>query len=293
MHPAPSIILFTVLSGLGFGLLSFLGLGLVQATGWAAFAWFALGYGLSVAGLSLSAFHLGHPERALKAFTQWRTSWLSREAVLSTAALLFMAPHAAGLVFFATPLSGFGILGAFLCLQTVLATAMIYAQLKTVPRWNHWLTPLLFLTASLAGGALLIGAPRLAQVLLAALALVMVAYWLIGDSRLRASGSTIGSATGLGARGAVRQLEPPHTGPNYLLREMVYVVGRKHALRLRGIALVLAVVLPSLILWAAPEILAARVLAALSHLAGMMAARWLFFAEAEHVVGLYYGRRAA
>lgn len=293
MHPAPSIILFTVLSGLGLGLLSFLGLGLVQATGWVAFWWFGFGYGLTLAGLSLSAFHLGHPERALKAFSQWRTSWLSREAVLAAAALLFMAPHAAGLVFFATPLKGFGILGAFLCLQTVLATAMIYAQLKTVPRWNHWLTPLLFLTASLTGGATLIGAPRLAQVLLAGLALVMVAYWLIGDTRLRESGSTIGSATGLGTRGSVRQLEPPHTGPNYLLREMVYVVGRKHALKLRGIALLLAVVMPSLILWAAPDALTAKGLAALSHLAGMLAARWLFFAEAEHVVGLYYGKRAA
>lgn len=293
MHPAPSIILFTVLSGLGLGLLAFLGLGVVPATGWAAFWWFGLGYALSVAGLGLSAFHLGRPERALKAFTQWRTSWLSREAVLSTAALLFMAPHAAGLVFFATPLPGFGILGAFLCLQTVLATAMIYAQLKTVPRWNHWLTPLLFVVASLTGGALLIGAPRLSQMLLTALAVVMVAYWLIGDTRLRASGSTIGTATGLGARGAVRQLEAPHTGPNYLLREMVYVVGRKHALKLRVIAFFMAVVLPSLMLWSAPELLEAQVAAALAHLAGMFAARWLFFAEAEHVVGLYYGRRAA
>lgn len=293
MHPAPSIIAFTVLSGLGLGLLSFLGLGLLQATGWAAFGWFALGYGLTLAGLSLSAFHLGHPERALKAFTQWRTSWLSREAVLAAAALLFMAPHAAGLVFFATPLKGFGLLGAFLCLQTVLATAMIYAQLKTVPRWNQPLTPLLFLTAALAGGALLIGVPRLAQVLLAALALMMIAFWLIGDTRLRASGTTIGTATGLGAGGSVRQLEPPHTGPNYLLREMVHVVGRRHALKLRVIALLFATVLPSLTLWVAPTAPIALVLAVLLHLAGMLTARWLFFAEAEHVVGLYYGKRTA
>jgi len=34
-------------------------------------------------------------------------------------------------------------------------------------------------------------------------------------------------------------------------------------------------------------------LAALSHGAGVLVSRWLFFAEAEHVVGLYYGRRAA
>jgi sulfite dehydrogenase (quinone) subunit SoeC len=34
-------------------------------------------------------------------------------------------------------------------------------------------------------------------------------------------------------------------------------------------------------------------LAVLSHLAGVLATRWLFFAEAEHVVGLYYGKRTA
>jgi sulfite dehydrogenase (quinone) subunit SoeC len=32
-------------------------------------------------------------------------------------------------------------------------------------------------------------------------------------------------------------------------------------------------------------------LAVLTHVAGILASRWLFFAEAEHVVGLYYGKR--
>jgi sulfite dehydrogenase (quinone) subunit SoeC len=82
MHPAPSLILFTVLSGMGFGLLVWLGLGLRAPTGLAAFILFGLGYGLAGAGLIAAAFHLGHPERALKAFSQWRSSWLSREAVL-------------------------------------------------------------------------------------------------------------------------------------------------------------------------------------------------------------------
>ena len=80
MHPAPSVILFTTLSGIGFGLLAFLGLGLPLVTGWLAFAFFAVAYLLAVGGLLASTFHLGHPERALKAFSQWQTSWLSREA---------------------------------------------------------------------------------------------------------------------------------------------------------------------------------------------------------------------
>ena len=288
MHPAPSIILFTTLSGLGFGLLAFLGAGVILPTGLAAFLWFGLGYGLALIGLAASAFHLGHPERALRAFTQWRTSWLSREAVLSTLALLAIAPHAAGLVFWATPVPVAGAIGAALCLVTVFATSMIYAQLKTVPRWNHWSTPVLFLLAALTGGALLTGSGYTAQMLLAWLAVAMVLHWLIGDGQFARRGTTLGTATGLGPLGRVRQLEPPHTGGNYLLKEMAYVVARRHSRVLRVIALTLACVLPSILLWTAPYSLPALALAVVLHLAGMVTQRWLFFAEAEHTVALYY-----
>ena len=36
---------------------------------------------LITAGLLSSTAHLGRPERAWRAFSQWRTSWLSREGV--------------------------------------------------------------------------------------------------------------------------------------------------------------------------------------------------------------------
>jgi sulfite dehydrogenase (quinone) subunit SoeC len=276
---------------LGFGLLAFLGIGLIEPTGFAAFFWFALGYGLTLGGLAASAFHLGHPERALKAFSQWRTSWLSREAVLATAALLFLAPHAIGLIFFDRPLAGFGVIGGFLALQTVFATAMIYAQMRSVPRWNHWTTPAVFLVATLTGGALLTGMAFLAQMLLAWLAVAMVLHWVLGDSRFAQAGTTLGTATGLADRGTVRQLEPPHTGTNYLLKEMAYVVARRHVVPLRLIALLAACILPAALLWAAPMAPAALVVATALHLLGMLTARWLFFAQAEHVVGLYYGLR--
>ena len=81
---------------------------------------------------------------------------------------------------------------------------------------------------------------------------------------------------------------PPHTGTNYLLREMVYQIARKHALRLRCIALILMSLLPAGLLALHPGHWIAGV-AILSHLTGTLTARWLFFAEAEHVVGLYYG----
>lgn len=290
MHPAPSIIAFTTLSGMGLGLLALLGIGVVEPTGLAAFLWFGLGYGLTLAGLAASAGHLGHPERALRAFTQWRTSWLSREAVLSAAALLAMAPHAAGLVFLATPVPVMGWIASVLSLITVFATSMIYAQLRTVPRWNHWTTPALFLVAAVTGGALLTARVDLAELTLPWLAVALALHWLLGDRQFGLRGSTMESATGLGTIGTVRLLEPPHTGRNYLLKEMVYVVGRRHAQKLRALALLLACLVPALLLWAWPN-WPGLALAVASHLAGMLAGRWLFFAEAEHVVGLYYGKR--
>ncbi len=289
MHPAPSIIAFTVLSGLGFGLLIWLSLAPEPPRGLAAFLWFGLGYGLALAGLAASAFHLGRPERALRAFSQWRSSWLSREAVLAAATLAVLAPHAAALVFWSRPLPLLGALGAGLGGLTVLATAMIYAQLRTVPRWNHWTTPAVFLLAALGGGALLAARGGAAQMLLAWLALALALHWGLGDRQFARRGSTLASATGLGAAGTPRPFEPPHTGPNYLLREMAYVVARRHARRLRALALILACLAPVLLLWALPG-WPGLILAALSHGTGMLAARWLFFAEAEHVMALYYGR---
>ncbi|XDA97818.1 DmsC/YnfH family molybdoenzyme membrane anchor subunit [Sulfitobacter sp. LCG007] len=290
MHPAPSVIIFTTLSGLGFGLLFFLGLGLPPVTGWTAVIFFALGYALAVGGLMASTFHLRHPERALKAFTQWRSSWLSREGVCAVAALLVMALYAALLVFAGVRIAPLGLLGAALSLLTIFTTSMIYAQLRTVPRWHSGLTPPLFLAYALAGGALLSGQVRAAIVLLLFAGILQIAAWLRGNHALARSGTTLASATGLGFMGRPRAFEPPHTGENYLTRELVFVVGRRQAARLRLIAIVLAVLLPIFLLtlpfshWFALG-------AVISHLAGVLTARWLFFAQAEHVVGLYYGKR--
>jgi DMSO reductase anchor subunit len=289
MHPAPSIIAFTTLSGLGFGLMAWLGIGNSGRDPLQAFLLAALAVVLPAAGLLASLLHLGQPRRFLKAFSQWRSSWLSREAVLSIATFVAFGLFAALWVLFGIRTRWLGIPAAALALATVFATSMIYAQLRSVPRWRSSLTPALFLVASLAGGALLAGEARPAPWLLAGLGLVQLAAWAQGDRSLGRSGTTLATATGLGALGRLRLLAPPHTGANYLVREMVYVVGRRHAAKLRVLGFLLAVVLPcGLALAPSPATLAA---AALLHVAGMLVLRWLFFAEAEHVVGLYYGRR--
>ncbi len=290
MHPSPSVIIFTALSGLGFGLLVFLGLKMPDVTGVLAFIFFVIGFGLAVGGLISSTFHLGRPERSIKAFKQWRSSWLSREAIAAVFTLSVMAVYAIGRIFFDYDIRILGVAGATMSIVTVFTTSMIYAQLKSIPRWNTKLTPAYFLSLSLAGGALLAGQIKFCLLLLLISGIIQLLVWIKGDRALALSGTTIESGTGLGTIGRVRAFEPPHTGTNYLLKEFVHIVGRKHSAKLRIIALILMIGTPILLLSLSFSYFLAA-LSVISHIAGLFISRWLFFAEAEHVVGLYYGKR--
>ena len=290
MHPALSVIVFTSASGFGFGLLAWLGFGRPDVTGAGAFGFYLLAYALAVGGLMASVFHLGNKKNAVKAFSQWRSSWLSREGVLAVAALLVMALFAFGKVFLGGAPHWLGVIGALLSLATVFSTSMIYAQLKTVPRWHTPLTPAMFLSYAVAGPALLSGDGRIAAVLLMLAGIVQVVAWMVGDGLFAASHTTLESATALGNIGRVRLLEPPHSGSNYLLDEMGYRIGRRHGRKLRAIGVLLAFVLPVLIAFGAPASPFWLSVAVAGHLIGVFATRWLFFAEAKHVVSLYYGQ---
>lgn len=290
MHPAPSVIVFTALSGLGFGLLAWLGIGMPDVGGWGAFVFFLIAYALAVGGLLASTFHLGNPQRFLKAFSQWRTSWLSREAWLSVAALCVMGIYAFAAVFFGARIAWLGWLGAALSLATVVATSMIYTSIRAVPRWNHFSTPGLFLALSVSGGALLAGENGIAIPLLILAGAWQLLVWHWGDRQFALRGTTIETATGLGQGGTVRLFEGPHTGTSYLTREMVFQVGRKHARNLRIISLLCMSILPAFLISFPIQGIWAAGLALILHIGGVFASRWLFFAEAEHVVGLYYGR---
>ncbi len=290
MHPSPSVIIFTALSGLGFGLLVFLGLKMPDVTGVLAFIFFVIGFGLAVGGLISSTFHLGRPERSLKAFKQWRSSWLSREAIAAVLTLSVMALYAIGKIFFDYDIRILGVFGAIMSIVTVFTTSMIYAQLKSIPRWNTKLTPAYFLSLSLSGGALLAGQMKFCLLLLFISGFIQLLVWIKGDRALELSGTTLESGTGLGSIGQVRAFEPPHTGTNYLLKEFVHIVGRKHSSKLRVMALILMIAAPMLLLSVSFSIFVGA-LAVISHIAGLLISRWLFFAEAEHVVGFYYGKR--
>src|SRR6266705_7139536 len=149
MHPALSIIFFTTASGAGFALLLLVGLGvplaLLPANAGFGFAVLVTAFALAAGGLVSSVFHLGRPERAWRAFSQWRSSWLSREGVMAVATFVPAAIFAIGWIFFGAT-TGFtglcAILAAVLAAGTIYCTGMIYASLKPIHQWhNRWVVP--------------------------------------------------------------------------------------------------------------------------------------------------------
>jgi DMSO reductase anchor subunit len=312
MHPAYSVILFTTASGAGYGLLVWLAayrlLGLVPADPTLGFFGIGGALALITVGLLSSTAHLGRPERAWRALSQWRSSWLSREGVAALAAYVpaGLLGIGWGLLGWTGVLMGLVALAALaLALATVWCTGMIYASLRTIPQWHQPLTAPVYVVLALATGGILAnlvieasghgGQFASALTLLAVLAagLVKVLYWRAIDAAPRPP--TIEEATGLGHLGRVRTLDPPHSQENFVMLEMGYRVGRTHASVLRAFSLVTLFLVPTAALTAALLAgrifaLAALLAATLSAALGVVVERWLFFAEARHLSMLFYGR---
>ncbi len=306
MHPAYSVIFFTTSSGAGYGLLFWLSLAEILVPGlldrWPALAALVLALMLISAGLLASTYHLGHPERALGALSQWRSSWLSREAVAAVATyipagllgIIWIAGLPEGMV---PVLAGLSATGA---IATVFCTGMIYASLRTIRQWNRPDLPWIFLALAAATGGLLFAlfaafagaglqASLVSVMSLSVGAGVKLRYWSAIDAEKPRY--SVEDALGVPGLTSVRSLDPPHDRPNFVMREMGYTVARKHVEKLRQFVLINLFAVPlALVLIGALSgwFIAAFSLAILMATLGVVVERWLLFAEAEHVSQLYY-----
>lgn len=310
MHPAYSVIVFTTASGAGYGLLFWLSLAHLAGYlpgGLGALAALVVALALITVGLLSSTLHLGHPKRAWRALSQWRSSWLSREGVAAIATYL-----PAGLLALLWLLGSDGATTRLLALLaaagacvTVYCTGMIYGSLRTIRQWHQPLTPVVYLALASATGALMLGligalagaAPG-GMVPLVVLNLLVaggikLTYWRKIDN----APARYTAEMALGLPGPVRPLEPPHTRPNFVMREMGYQVARRHTRVLRRLATAFLFVLPLLSTLLGAGLPAGAPLfygvGAIAAAVGVVLERWLFFAEAEHVSQLYYGAQRA
>jgi sulfite dehydrogenase (quinone) subunit SoeC len=313
MHPAFSVIIFTTASGAGYGLLAWTGFfaanGWLPADGATIPAATALALLLITGGLLCSTAHLGHPGRAWRAVSQWRSSWLSREGLF---AILTYIP--AGLFFLGVTMPEMvqvnwklcGLIASVFSLITIYCTGKIYASLETIRQWRDGRVVPLYILIGLLGGALLVSFLAAAfGVFIQAFAWVVLAlavitgmlkmsYWRDIDDKPGAS--TSATATGLGNSGeTVRLLDAPNTSENFVMREMGFRIARKHSTKLRQIVQTTLFALPLILTLIASMVEGQAVLVVvtlacvISGGIGSMVERWLFFAEARHVVTLYYG----
>lgn len=308
MHPAVSVIFFTVASGAGFGLFSLLYIADVFQLGGGfnreqLLIGGLMAMALIVFGLVSSTFHLANPKNAWRAFNRFRTSWLSREGVF---AVVFMPLALAYLacIWFGAPVLlrvGTGLVAAVLAWVTVFSTGMIYACLKTIRQWHTPLVPANYLALGYASGSLLLllGAvvarldtlPYIAMsALIVSIAAVLKAiyYFWIGSP---SASSSINTATGL-TRAGVKLLDTGHTHGTFLTQEFGFQLARRKAGILRVAVFVLGFGIPGVMLisvFQQPDAMWAASLALLAMLLGASVERWLFFAEARHVVNLYHG----
>ena len=308
MHPAFSVIFFTTLSGMGYGLWFFIACqSLLAGPDHPQKHLFALllGFVLVSAGLFSSTMHLGKPLRAWRAFSQWRSSWLSREGVMAMVCFVPASIWIMQILLNQDYVERFhlALALAVLSIATVICTAMIYASLKPIPAWRHaYVVPVYLLFALLTGGVL--GAVITAMqsgniseylifgfILMASLLGVLKRrYWKDIDSQVLPSRA---SALGLKPEQVVSVFERPHTEANYLTTEMGFVLARKHSRKLRMFALVSFMWLPiffCIVALMLPQGFTGYLMlsAVLFAYAGAVVERWLFFAEAKHAVMQYY-----
>ncbi|MEM7197353.1 MAG: DmsC/YnfH family molybdoenzyme membrane anchor subunit [Pseudomonadota bacterium] len=308
MHPAASVILFTTLSGTGYGLLWWICFAqlLTPHTSRPVLVAYIIAAALISIGLMASTWHLGQPLRAWRAFSQWRTSWLSREGVI---AVFSFVPLGLLILLEWRDINvgrDFVSLGMVLCIHlTIHCTAMIYASLRPIHAWYHWLVPVGYqVYAIIGGGMVFVVCDMMAgitqnTIMMGLLGILAVGWWhrhayhlhLMHDDTQTNPKNAV-NALGLGERGitSVRKLEQPGGANQYLCKEMGYVVARRHAQFLARMCLVLLIFVPvctiimvalgamGFLLWGA----------LISAAIGLALERWLFFARAKHRVMLYY-----
>ncbi len=317
MNPAFSVISFTLVAGAAQGLVVALACAaLAGVPAGRGFGLVALGLALAmlVVGLGASFLHLGRPERAWRAAAMWRTSWLSREVIVLPVFMALVALWWAvlwlqgargagapqGLAATPAPLAAaaLGLAGLlWLC------TAQIYACLRFIQEWAHPLTLVNYTLIGLASGCVLacaLAASLGERALLAAAApwalTVTFAAWAARTAALlRNAGlklkSTAQSATGIRSPRLVQKSMGMSAGA-FNTREFFHRASAVAVQRVRWALHGLGFALPAALMLAAAQVGSGHAawwwLAVAAQVPGLLAERWLFFAQARHPQNLYY-----
>ncbi len=307
MNPAFSVIFLTTLIGAGQGLFvaTVAGAPYHHQAGGFSFPVLAsmVALGFLIAGLIASFFHLGRPERAWRAATKWRTSWLSREVIVLPLAMLVTAIYAwinwkgSG---DGSSAQWIGWVGIAIMVLLFLCTSMIYACIKFLQEWASAITVINFTLLGIASGLVLASALAYAMgepaareflrvgMIVTAISMMTKVFAFYRNSRIKAQ-SSIQTAIGIKHR-HITQRSMGMTGGSFNTRAFFHHCSEKLMGNMRGIVMLLVFIVP-LFLLAISVQLSQPVLVWLAFMIqflGLIAERWLFFAQANHPQNLYY-----
>lgn len=322
MHPAFSVIFLTTLIGAGQGLFLALYTGQVYNTfgvvGSAAspevlyVAGAVLVIILMGLGLFASFFHLGRPERAWRAATMWRTSWLAREVIVLPAftgvVCLWGALHYLGFdpVLLTTGAVDIkltlvvGLIAGLLAFLLYVCTGMIYAAVKFIQEWATPLTLVNYTLLGLASGfslAVVLGG-YLGSRLVDAYVFWALLFTLVGFASrmfaLRRNGRIKRKSTACTAIGVrhpkITQISQGAMGGSFNTREFFHHKSPQFLQAVKVFFLIVAFIVPVTLIvigWS-NQLVLVLLAAALIQYVGLLAERWFFFAQANHPQNLYY-----
>ena len=308
MHPSKSIIFFTVISGTGYGifiglLFNILFIEISYSLNYKLFI-SLVSFLMIVLGLLSSTLHLGHPERAWRAFSQWKSSWLSREGLVS---VITFFPMVLFYYFWINNINGYVFLLIILCifsLLTIFCTGQMYATLKTIPSWNNSLVTPIYIFNGITVGSLFVYSinfyfnyniflyEKFIIITITINLLLKISYWILIRQK---TNTNIQTAVGIKSKN-ISFFEGPHTGKNYLTTEMINKSNNKNNNLLRLTFCILTFIIPLYMINQYSTLIADQFILKLSMifvfilaLVGMIIERYLFFIQSKHVVGLYYG----
>ena len=308
MHPSKSIIFFTVISGTGYGifiglLFNILFMEISYSLNYKLFI-SLVSFLMIVLGLLSSTLHLGHPERAWRAFSQWKSSWLSREGLVS---VITFFPMVLFYYFWINNINGYVFLLIILCifsLLTIFCTGQMYATLKTIPSWNNSLVTPIYIFNGITVGSLFVYSinfyfnyniflyEKFIIITIILNLLLKISYWILIRQK---TNTNIQTAVGIKSKN-ISFFEGPHTGKNYLTTEMINKSNNKNNNFLRLTFCILTFIIPMYMINQYSTLIVDQFILKLSMifvfilaLVGMIIERYLFFIQSKHVVGLYYG----
>lgn len=316
MNPEMSLVLLTVLSGIGQGIFIFLVAGdfkMITEGGSLPNSLLVAGSAASllftIIGAIASLFHLGNPERGWRAILQWKSSWLSREAILLPAfqciVFLYGLTTYMNQSFFLRAV--IGIFGVTAAIAIYLSSGMVYAKIRFVREWSSIYTPINFTiigfaTGSVTGLAIIESFGVFSEltafllcitlcIIAASMILKILAY--LSNSRIY---STIGiqNAMGINCQN-IRLMDFGASYDHYNTNEYSSKKYRNKFMTIKGFVIVALFIAPLLFLiidyislsssqhgFMAP-------VTAVFMTVGAIAELWLFFAEGNHIQNLYYG----